>query len=224
MKAKRTFARRRKRADSGLVLVLGLAVLAAAQPVADWLSAFISELALRDSEILIMSVAAVSAAIVAAAIPTGVVRMLWHDFANAFAEETPRLIANPWVIDGDTIDDRGSGTRYRLANIDAPETGDNARCHRERTRGEEATRAAIRLVRSAAAVQVRRTFRTDRYGRRVAFVLVDGRDLGEILVAQGLAQPWRGRRRKWCGPTGGLALIAARNSTTFSCNSCRGWR
>ncbi len=224
MKAKRTYARRRKRVDAGLVIVFGVAVLAAAQPISDWLSAFLASLALRDSEILIMSLAAISAAIVAAAVPTGAVLMLWHGFANAVAEKTPLPMAKPWVIDGDTIDDRAAGIRYRLANIDAPETGDNARCHRERMRGEEATRAAIRLVRSAAQVQVRPTFRRDRYGRRVAFVLVDGRDLGELLMAQGLAQPWRGRRRKWCGPTGGLALIAARNSTTFSCSTCRGWR
>jgi endonuclease YncB( thermonuclease family) len=224
MKAKRSFARRRKRADAGLVLVLGLAVLAAAQPVLDWLSAFLTSLALRDSEILIMSLAAISAAIIAAAVPTGVVLMLWHGFANAVAEKTPHAMAKPWVIDGDTIDDRASGIRYRLANIDAPETGDNAKCHRERMRGEEATRAAIRLVRSAAQVQVRPTFRRDRYGRRVAFVLVDGRDLGEELMARGLAQPWRGWRRKWCGPNGGLAKSAARSSTSFSCNTCQGWR
>lgn len=90
---------------------------------------------------------------------------LWHALANALAEASPRPIADAWVIDGDTIDDRATGVRYRLANIDAPETGAKARCRRERMLGEAARRTAIAMVRAAAKVEARRTFRTDRYGR-----------------------------------------------------------
>jgi endonuclease YncB( thermonuclease family) len=159
----------------------------------------------------------------AAAASTGLLSFLWHDLTNAFAERQPRALRAPWVIDGDTIEDRAAGARYRVANIDAPETGENAKCFRERHRGELAKREAIRLVRGARSTQVRRTWRTDRYGRRVAFVLVDGQDLGEALMKRGLARPWRGRRERWCGPRGGLAKIAETGAMPFSCETCAGW-
>ncbi|MEO1905391.1 MAG: hypothetical protein ABGX08_00005, partial [Citromicrobium sp.] len=39
---------------------------------------------------------------------------------------------------------------------------------------------------------------TDRYGRTLARLTVDGRDVGTVLVSMGLARPWRGRREGWC--------------------------
>jgi hypothetical protein len=155
----------------------------------------------------------------AAALWTGYAYYPWHLLANLFPGK-PRPLRAPWVIDGDTIDDLRIGKRYRLANIDAPETGDNARCHYERKRGAEAKRMAVLLVRSAGVVSVRETWRTDRYGRKVAYVLIDGEDLGELLVQRGLARPWRGRRRRWCGPKGGLAAIARSGRIPHKCFSC----
>jgi endonuclease YncB( thermonuclease family) len=38
----------------------------------------------------------------------------------------------------------------------------------------------------------------DRYGRILATVERDGVDLGEALVKEGLARPWRGKREQWC--------------------------
>jgi micrococcal nuclease len=38
----------------------------------------------------------------------------------------------------------------------------------------------------------------DRYGRTLARVAVGGADLGEALIAAGLARRWDGRRRPWC--------------------------
>jgi micrococcal nuclease len=35
-------------------------------------------------------------------------------------------------------------------------------------------------------------------------VLIDGRDLGETLIAEGVARPWRGRREPWCDAGGNL--------------------
>lgn len=149
-------------------------------------------------------------------------RYIWHMAANAFVFEKARTLSKVWVIDGDTID--GDGVRYRLANVDAPETGENAKCFRENKRGEEATQTAIQLVRKAANVSVRRTWRTDIYGRRIAFVLIDGVDLGKTLVRLGLARPWCGKRERWCGPNGGLAKIARSGARPHACTSCQAWR
>jgi endonuclease YncB( thermonuclease family) len=39
---------------------------------------------------------------------------------------------------------------------------------------------------------------TDRYDRTLAAIRVEGRDVGDILVAEGLARTWAGRREPWC--------------------------
>ena len=33
---------------------------------------------------------------------------------------------------------------------------------------------------------------------------IDGRDLGQMMIAEGLARPWRGRREPWCDANGNL--------------------
>ncbi|WP_247642875.1 thermonuclease family protein [Roseibium sp. TrichSKD4] len=43
---------------------------------------------------------------------------------------------------------------------------------------------------------------TDRYGCTLSFVRVNGRDVGDMLVREGLARTWPdsggGRREPWC--------------------------
>jgi len=108
------------------------------------------------------------------------------------------------VIDGDTIEDRAASVTYRIVNIDTPETGARAQCAAERALGASATQRTRALIAGADRVETRPTGRTDRYGRAIAFVLIDGRDLGETLIAEGLARPWRGRREPWCDAGGAL--------------------
>lgn len=108
------------------------------------------------------------------------------------------------IVDGDTLEDLHAEIIYRIVNIDTPETGPRARCPAERELGDRATRQARALIFSAREVELRPTGRIDRYGRAIAFVLVDGRDLGETLIAEGLARPWRGRREPWCDESGAL--------------------
>src|SRR5690606_26543787 len=105
---------------------------------------------------------------------------------------------------GDTFEDLATGERYRLENIDTPETGPRARCVAERQLGARATEQARAFITSARALEVRRTGRIDRYDRVIAFVEIDGRDLGELMIARGLARPWRGRREPWCDASGNL--------------------
>lgn len=38
----------------------------------------------------------------------------------------------------------------------------------------------------------------DRYGRKLRIATRDGRSIGAMLVAEGLARPWEGARRPWC--------------------------
>ena len=108
------------------------------------------------------------------------------------------------IIDGDTMEDLRQEITYRLVNIDTPETGSRARCTAERTLGDRATQAARTLVSQAQRLEFRPTGRIDRYGRTIAFVVIDGHDMGETLIAEGLARPWRGRREPWCDASGNL--------------------
>lgn len=120
----------------------------------------------------------------------------------ATAQETASLSLR--VIDGDTVEVRGTGERVRLQNIDTPETEGRAKCDAERAAGEAAKHAAIEMVAAAHTITISRTSRHDRYGRTIGFVLIDGRDLGEAMMAAGLARPWRGHREPWCAADGSL--------------------
>ncbi|MCM0020681.1 MAG: thermonuclease family protein [Tagaea sp.] len=99
------------------------------------------------------------------------------------------------AVDGDTLD--CDGRRVRLANIDAPEL--QGRCAAEIQMAERAKLAAM-IALAVAPVHVVPERGKDRYGRLIARVAVDGRDLGGILIAQGLARPYAGGARSgWCG-------------------------
>lgn len=118
--------------------------------------------------------------------------------------EATRQQINWRVIDGDTFEDLDTGARYRLENIDTPETGGRARCTAERQLGNRATEQARLLIANARELNIRSTGRIDRYDRIIAFVQIDGRDLGELMIEEGLARPWRGRREPWCDAGGNL--------------------
>lgn len=103
------------------------------------------------------------------------------------------------AIDGDTLRCKGLG-RVRLARIDAPELPGH--CHRGRhcAPGDPvAARAglAAMLTDDVQCEQVdalsenAKVVRRDRWGRIVARCRAGGRDLGEALIARGLAVRWR---------------------------------
>ena len=82
-----------------------------------------------------------------------------------------------YVIDGDTL--ALAGERIRLLGIDAPETRE-ARCERERVAGYETKARVVDLLRFGRSVDIRRHGH-DQYGRTLAHIVIDGRDLGEQL-------------------------------------------
>ncbi len=110
------------------------------------------------------------------------------------------------VIDGDTIENTVNGVRYRLQNIEAAPDSDQAVCASERDEGARATAAAEQLVGRARTLIVTPTGRFDPAGQPLVFVSLDGRDLGELLMAQGAARPARERVEPWCDAAGDLLL------------------
>lgn len=95
------------------------------------------------------------------------------------------------AVDGDTL--RCGRERIRLVGIDAPEM--RGRCQSETMRANRARDRLAELI--AGGFHIQRTG-TDRYRRTLARVTVNGRDVGAVMVQEGLARRWDGKRHPWC--------------------------
>ena len=129
-------------------------------------------------------------------------------------DATPTILmraASVTVVDGDTI--RSNGQLYRLVGFDTPESGPHASCGRERTLADTATDRLRQIVANGQAVLERvpcsclpgtEGTRECNYGRFCATLRANGRDVGDILVSEGLARPYVcgrsgcPRRQSWC--------------------------
>jgi len=115
------------------------------------------------------------------------------------------------VIDGDTV--RANGQTYRLVGFDTSESGSLARCERERKLADAATNRLRQLITNghAALEPVACSCRPGtegtqqcNFGRLCARLLSEGRDVGGILISEGLARPYVcgqtgcPRRKSWC--------------------------
>jgi len=101
------------------------------------------------------------------------------------------------VIDGDTID--VGGVRWRLTGFDTPETR-RAKCADERALGLHAKARLEELLAGGAVALTPKGVASDRYGRRLGTLSAGGRDVGEVLIGEGLARRYSGGKRKgWCG-------------------------
>lgn len=130
---------------------------------------------------------------------------------NRVTEGEQKVAAGLAIFDGDTV--QHAGNTYRLLGFDAPERGDRAFCDRER---EQAETTALRLKELIAGgePQLERTAcpcatgtegtSSCNAGRFCATLKVDGRDVGDILIAEGLAHRFVcgdtscPPRRPWC--------------------------
>jgi len=99
------------------------------------------------------------------------------------------------VVDGDTF--WFGGEKYRIADIDTPETHPS-RCAEEARLGTAATNR-LRVLLNAGPFTLESADRdTDRYGRKLRVVTRGGASIGDVLVNEGLARAWVGRREPWC--------------------------
>jgi endonuclease YncB( thermonuclease family) len=115
------------------------------------------------------------------------------------------------VIDGDAV--ASSGDHYRLVGFDTPEKDDLARCDSERVLAARATARLQDLIASGNAQLTRvacacrpgtEGTRRCNYGRLCGTLTVDGRDVGDVLISEGLAHRYVcdggrcPRRPGWC--------------------------
>ena len=98
-----------------------------------------------------------------------------------------------YVIDGDTISI--GGQRIRIIGFDAPETHP-PRCLEEARLGLAATAKLKELLASGTVTMSGSGH--DQYGRELRTVQVGGQDVGETMIAAGLAREYGSGRRPWC--------------------------
>jgi micrococcal nuclease len=100
------------------------------------------------------------------------------------------------VVDGDTI--WLDGEKIRVADIDTPETHD-PKCQAELELGLRARTRLHELVNSGSfEVRSIGSRDADQYGRKLRVLVRDGRSIGYILVREGFARTWTGKRQPWC--------------------------
>ena len=103
-----------------------------------------------------------------------------------------------YVYDGDTValDCGGEIETARLIGLDTPETRDPG-CRAEAALGETATER-LREISARGSVRFSGQVR-DKYGRLLVTMRVDGANVADLLIAEGLAVPYRGAARiDWC--------------------------
>jgi len=100
------------------------------------------------------------------------------------------------VYDGDTF--WLGGEAYRIEDIDTPEKK-SPQCTSEAILASDATRRLIEILNIGEFALVQRGGRDiDRYGRRLRTVEIAGASIAMVLISEGLARPWTGKRQPWC--------------------------
>lgn len=104
------------------------------------------------------------------------------------------------VVDGDTIDvicKSGGQALVRIVGFDTPETFAPG-CAAEAEKGERAKERLTEILSGATLVGLEARG-ADKYRRMLARVTVDGQDVADLMVAEGLAVRYKGGRRiNWC--------------------------
>ena len=135
--------------------------------------------------------------------------VLVFSFGEAFAKPINKGDGASIIYWSDGDSGRIDGIKFRLANVDAPETESlkqrgGAKCELEREKGYEAKAYIVALTKNGT-VKVERDYGYDRYHRLVVDLSVDGVDVGERAIADGILKPWPHRNRRalsakpdWC--------------------------
>jgi micrococcal nuclease len=98
------------------------------------------------------------------------------------------------IVDGDTGWERG--VKWRALNVDTPEIS-QPECVAEERLGLQARDRLRQLM--AGGYRIEWTGGRGRYGRELADVILsDGRDAGQVLIEEGLSQPWPNEGNRWC--------------------------
>lgn len=99
------------------------------------------------------------------------------------------------IVDGDTI--WLEGHNLRLESYDTPEPYNDICGGRAEVELAHRASARLRELLNQNPFTVE-TNGKDRYGRTLATIRIGGRDVGDILMSEGLARRWPNGREFWC--------------------------
>ena len=124
-------------------------------------------------------------------------------FMSVAAHAVPAVV--DYVLDGDTFSaavniapDIAITVRVRLINVDTPEM--NGACDDEIRRANIAKDRLAELLPVGTVVDLQ-NIKDDKYLGRIDanVIMTDGRDVGKVLVSEGLARVYSGgKRMSWC--------------------------
>jgi micrococcal nuclease len=113
-------------------------------------------------------------------------------FSPSIPSARPETAASIRVIDGDTVESP-YGVKYRLLGFDCPEIF-QAKTPQEYALGMRAKKRLEQII-TRGTVRIIETGKLDKYGRSLATMTVNGKDVGEILISEGLARAYGGGKR-----------------------------
>lgn len=99
------------------------------------------------------------------------------------------------IVDGDTL--WLQGVNLRLESYDTPEPYNDICGGRAEVALAHQASARLQQLLNGNPFTVE-TGDEDRYGRVLATIRIGGRDVGDILIAEGLARRWPNGREFWC--------------------------
>ena len=110
------------------------------------------------------------------------------------------------VVDGDTVKvnlptlpSKLNPISVRILGIDTPEKGELAKCKKERELAEKATAFSQQAFSHGKNIQFINVKGWDKYHRILAEIIIDGKNLGNLLIQNGLAREYKGGKRAgWC--------------------------
>lgn len=98
------------------------------------------------------------------------------------------------IVDGDTGLERG--VKWHALNVDTPEIS-QPECGAEKRLSLKVRERLRQLM--AGGYRIEWAGGRGRYGRELSNVILsDGRDAGQVLIEEGLSQPWPNDGNRWC--------------------------
>lgn len=107
---------------------------------------------------------------------------------------------NLYCYDGDTcyVTIDGKNEKIRLLELDTPEIS-KPKCDAELELGLNARDYVNDLIKNAETIEFKTAHERDYFGRILSYLIIDGKDVSELLVKNGLGVVYKkGHKKDWC--------------------------
>lgn len=130
---------------------------------------------------------------------------------HSYAAKEKETVTYEWkvvkVLDGDTIKFEADWmpkplkpeVSIRILGIDTPEKKPRNKCEQEDTLAQKASAFTKEAVGKGKKIEVKLESHDKYGGRMLGYVIIDGKNLGDALIANGLARSYHGEAKSsWC--------------------------